>query len=142
MQLDGEGLWIDPGKIGADYGTFDPWLRESMHGHGGLMGEEIDARADLYAAGAVLFECVTGRPVFIAPTVTALMVKHLEEKPVDPREVQADVPAQLAGIILKALAKKREDRWQTATAFHTALEEIRIEAPPGPRVSGSTTQPI
>jgi hypothetical protein len=41
MQLDAEGLWIDPGKIGPDYGTFDPWLRESMQGHGGLSGEEI-----------------------------------------------------------------------------------------------------
>ncbi|MGH7752551.1 MAG: protein kinase domain-containing protein, partial [Gemmatimonadales bacterium] len=43
-----------------------------------LMGEEIDARADLYAAAAVLFECVTGETPFTAPTVTALMVKHIE----------------------------------------------------------------
>ena len=42
MQLDAEGLWIDPGKIGPDYGSFDPWLREYMHGHGGLSGEEIE----------------------------------------------------------------------------------------------------
>jgi len=42
MQLDSEGLWIDPGRIGQDYGEFDPWLRESMQGHGGLMGEEIE----------------------------------------------------------------------------------------------------
>jgi len=41
MQLDGEGRWIDPGRIGQDYGEFDPWLRESMQGHGGLMVEEI-----------------------------------------------------------------------------------------------------
>jgi len=97
-----------------------------------LMGEEIDARADLYAAGAVLFECVTGRPVFIAPTVTALMVKHLEETPVDPRELEADVPARLAEIILKALAKKREDRWQTAAEFHAALEEVTLTPVPSP----------
>ncbi|MSR07139.1 MAG: HAMP domain-containing protein [Gemmatimonadetes bacterium] len=106
-----------------------------------LMGEEIDVRADLYAAGAVLFECVTGRPVFIAPTVTALMVKHLEEKPVDPREIQPGVPARLAEIILKALNKEREDRWQTAAAFHEALEGVRVEATGSQRVSGSVTQP-
>ena len=41
MQLDQEGLWIDPGKIDSAYGEFDPWLRESMQGHGGLMVEEI-----------------------------------------------------------------------------------------------------
>jgi hypothetical protein len=42
MQLDSEGLWIDPGKIGEDYGSFDPWLRQSMNGHGGLFGEEVE----------------------------------------------------------------------------------------------------
>ncbi len=102
-----------------------------------LMGEEIDVRADLYAAGAVLFECVTGRPVFTAPTVTALMVKHLEEQPEDPRAVQPDVPPRLAQIILKALAKKRDDRWQTAAQLHAALEEVRVDEP-APRTSGAT----
>lgn len=48
------------------------------------MGENLDGRADLYSAGVVLFECVTGRPVFTAPTIMALMAKHLEERPADP----------------------------------------------------------
>jgi serine/threonine-protein kinase len=90
-----------------------------------LMGEEIDARADLYSAGAVLYECVTGEPVFNAPTVTALMVKHLEEQPRDPREVVPDVPPSLAAVVLKALAKKREERWQSAAEMHEALDAIR-----------------
>jgi serine/threonine protein kinase len=93
-----------------------------------LMGEEIDSRADLYSAGAVLYECVTGEPVFNAPTVTALMVKHLEEAPRDPREVVSDVPASLAAVVLRALAKKREDRWQTAGQMHEALDAVRVEA--------------
>ena len=50
-----------------------------------LFGEPVDGRADLYATGAVLFECVTGRPVFEAPSLVALLARHLDEAPPDPR---------------------------------------------------------
>ena len=93
-----------------------------------LMGEELDPRADLYSAGAVLFECVTGEPVFSAPTVTALMMKHLEEAPRDPRVVNPELPARFAEIILKALAKQRADRWRSAVEMHEALDGVRTEA--------------
>ena len=92
-----------------------------------LMGEELDERADLYSAGAVLFECVTGQPVFDAPSITALMVKHLEEAPRDPRDLVPQVPAALVAVILKALSKKREDRWQSAAAMHEALDGVAAE---------------
>jgi serine/threonine-protein kinase len=94
-----------------------------------LMGDQVDPRADLYAAGAVLYECVTGRNVFVAPNVMALMAKHLEEKPEDPRSINPEVPQPLADVILKALAKKREDRWQSAAEMLHALEQIRVEEP-------------
>ncbi|MBI4501472.1 MAG: protein kinase [Gemmatimonadetes bacterium] len=93
-----------------------------------LMGEELDSRADLYSAGAVLYECVTGQPVFSAPTVTALMVKHLEAQPQDPREIVSDIPGPLAAVILKALAKGRDARWQTAAEMSEALDAVRVEA--------------
>ncbi len=93
-----------------------------------LMGEELDARADLYSAGAVLYECLTGQLVFNAPTVTALMVKQIEEQPRDPREVVPDIPPALAAIVLKALAKKREARWQSAAEMHAALDAVRVES--------------
>jgi serine/threonine protein kinase len=93
-----------------------------------LMGEELDTRADLYSAGAVLYECVTGQSVFSAPTLPALMLKHLEEQPRDPREVVPDIPAQLAAVILKALAKTRDARWQSAVEMHEALDAVRVEA--------------
>jgi serine/threonine-protein kinase len=93
-----------------------------------LMAEELDVRADLYSAGAVLYECVTGQPVFSAPTVTALLVKHLEEEPRDPREIVPEIPPALSAVILKALAKKREDRWQTPVEMHEALDRVRVEA--------------
>lgn len=92
-----------------------------------LLGESLDPRVDLYAAGAVLFECVTGRNVFQAPNVMALMAKHLEETPEDPQFINPAVPPSLAQVILKALAKKREQRWATAAEMHRALEEVRTE---------------
>ncbi len=92
-----------------------------------LLGEDLDPRADLYATGAVLFECVTGRNVFTAPNVMALMAKHLEETPPDPRNLNPEVPGSLAQVILKALAKKRDQRWSSAAELHRALEEVRVD---------------
>ncbi len=92
-----------------------------------LLGENLDARVDLYAAGAVLFECVTGRNVFTAPNVMALMAKHLDEAPEDPQFINPEVPPSLAQVILRALAKKRDQRWPSAAEMHRALEEVRTE---------------
>jgi serine/threonine protein kinase len=89
-----------------------------------LMGEELDPRSDLYAAGAVLFECLTGEPVFIAPTVMALIAKHVEEEPRDPRTVNPALPENLSRVVLRALAKKREQRWATAGQLHAALDKV------------------
>ena len=89
-----------------------------------LSGMELDPRSDLYAAGVVLFECVTGRVPFEAETTWALVAKHLEEEPPDPRTFNGDVSAALAGVILKAMAKKPEDRYATASEMHDALARI------------------
>jgi len=89
-----------------------------------LSGMELDARSDLYAAGVVLFECVTGRVPFEAETTWALVAKHLEEEPPDPRTVNSEVPEGLARIILRAMAKRPADRYQSAAQMHDALAAI------------------
>src|SRR5260370_27116387 len=89
-----------------------------------LSGTELDPRSDLYAAGVVLFECVTGRVPFEAETTWALVAKHLEEEPPDPRKLNADVPPELAAVILKAMAKDRDRRFTTASEMHDALARI------------------
>ena len=89
-----------------------------------LLGESVDARADLYATGAVLFECITSRPVFEAPSVPALIARHLEEQPTDPATLNPDVPPQLGQVILRALARRPEDRWQSASDLLSALEAV------------------
>jgi serine/threonine-protein kinase len=89
-----------------------------------LSGLELDARADLYAAGVVLFECVTGRVPFEAETTWALVAKQLEEEPPDPRSLNAEVSEPLAAVILKAMAKQSADRFESAAAMHDALARI------------------
>jgi serine/threonine protein kinase len=89
-----------------------------------LSGGELDQRSDLYAAGVVLFECVTGRVPYEAETPWALVAKHLEEEPPDPSRFNADVSAALAAVILKAMAKSPQDRFATASEMHDALARI------------------
>ncbi len=89
-----------------------------------LFGEPVDGRADLYATGAVLFECLTGRPVFEAPSLVALLARHLEDTAPDPRQLNGEIPDSLARVILRALARSPEDRWPTAGHFLHALEQV------------------
>src|SRR5213593_2011772 len=100
---------------GASIGTPDYMSPEQ------LLGMELDARSDLYSAGVVLFECVTGRPPFQAETMYALIAKHVEEEPPDPRTLDAAVPESLARVILKAMAKEPAHRYQSAAQMHDAL---------------------
>jgi serine/threonine-protein kinase len=91
-----------------------------------LLGESVDGRSDLYATGAVLFECVTGRRVLEASDAMALVAYHLKESaPVtNPASLNPEIPDQLSRAILRALAKRPEDRWQSAAEFLRALEEV------------------
>jgi serine/threonine-protein kinase len=89
-----------------------------------LFGEAVDARADLYAVGAVLFECVTGRPVYDAPSAMALLSRHLVQKPPDPSTLNPDVSPALAKVVLRALARRPEDRWASAADLLHALEAV------------------
>ena len=110
----GQGLT----EAGMSIGTPDYMSPEQ------LAGLELDARADLYAAGVVLFECVTGRVPFEAATTWALVAKHLEEAPPDPRSLNDEVPQGLALVILKAMAKEPDGRYATASAMHDALAAV------------------
>lgn len=89
-----------------------------------LLGEPVDGRTDLYATGAVLFECVTGRRVFAASSTVALVGHHLKDAPPDPASLNPEVPPPLSQAILRSLARRPEDRWPTASEFLRALEEV------------------
>ena len=105
-------------KAGMTIGTPDYMSPEQ------LSGSELDPRSDLYSAGVVLFECLTGRVPFEAETTWSLIAKHLEEAPPDPRTLNPDVPDALAMIVLKAMGKRPADRPRSAGELHDALAAI------------------
>jgi len=88
------------------------------------MGEEADRRADLYSAGVVLYEMLTGKRPFEAPSKVAIVSMHLTQKamPVTQAAPAAGVPKWLERVVERAMAKKRDDRYATAQAFLQALD--------------------
>ncbi|MDF2696174.1 MAG: Serine/threonine-protein kinase PknB, partial [Labilithrix sp.] len=90
-----------------------------------VAGEPVDARCDLYALGCVLYELVTGaRPFEGSPVV--VMGKQLREDPEMPRSRVPLLPADIEAVILKALAKSKEDRYPSALAMREALEAALV----------------
>ncbi len=89
-----------------------------------LFGEPVDARADLYAAGAVLYECLTGRPPFGAGPPAVLAARMLTEPLEAPHQLRADVPPALSTLVLRALDQVRDRRPQTAAELRTMLEAV------------------
>ncbi|WP_313557263.1 Stk1 family PASTA domain-containing Ser/Thr kinase [Miniimonas arenae] len=84
-------------------------------------GEVVDARSDVYSTGALLFELLTGRPPFVGDSPVAVAYQHVREEPPTPSSVAADVPEELDRITLKALAKDRTVRYQSAEEFRADL---------------------
>jgi CheY-like chemotaxis protein/tRNA A-37 threonylcarbamoyl transferase component Bud32 len=89
-----------------------------------MLAEDIDARSDLYAAGVVLYECLTGRLPFDALTPVAMIAKVLSQTPEPPNTIQPDVPPALSSLVMQLLAKDKNERVQTATALSTKLEGL------------------
>jgi eukaryotic-like serine/threonine-protein kinase len=89
-----------------------------------LLGDDIDARADLYAVGVVLYESLTGRLPHIADTPISLIAKVLDETPTAPRTMSDDIPASLSDIVMRTLAKDRGSRPQSASELLAMLERV------------------
>ena len=90
--------------------------------------KSIDGRADIYSIGVMMYKLVTGEVPFNAPTEFALMMAQVEAPPLPPSRLRPVVNLGLERIILKAMEKKPQDRFQTIRDFTQALLDLRIES--------------
>lgn len=105
-------------------------------------GEPVDARADLYSAGVVLYELVAGRPPFRGESPVAVAYQHVSETPVKPSEHNPDAPRALDAIVLRALAKDPYQRYPDAASFRAALAEASSGREPSKRAITSLTNTL
>lgn len=98
-------------------------------------GETVDARSDVYSLGCVLYEVLTGEPPFVGDSPVAVAYQHVREDPVPPSERNPDLTPELDAVVLKALAKNPDNRYQTAAEMRTDLIRVHSgEAPEAPKV--------
>jgi serine/threonine protein kinase len=120
--------------IGAPMGTPDYMAPEQV------LGGEIDARADLYSLGVILYQMITGITPFKGDTPIQIAMQHLQVPPPAPRSLRPDLPTGAEQVLLRALAKRPADRYMRVqdfvSAFHLALvaagvqvEDMQVGAP-------------
>src|SRR6266540_567576 len=87
-------------------------------------GRPVTEGSDLYSIGVVLFEMLTGRAPFEGDSAVAIALKHVSQPPPSPRQFRPEIPPELEAVVLKALAKRPEDRYPDADSFIHDLEAV------------------
>jgi hypothetical protein len=106
-----------------------------------ITGQAVDARSDVYSTGISLYEIVTGQRPFNAPSDYELMAMHVKEPPKPPMELRPWLPPSLNEIILTAIAKDPNGRFQSADAFRNALLKAQGTTATGPLPSATQALP-
>ncbi len=100
-------------------------------------GERVDARSDLYSTGCLMYELLTGRPPFTGDSPVAIAYQHVRENPIPPSRLDPDIPPWADAIVLKAMAKSPNDRYQTAAEMEADIQR----AASGMQVAAMTPPP-
>jgi beta-lactam-binding protein with PASTA domain/tRNA A-37 threonylcarbamoyl transferase component Bud32 len=102
-------------------------------------GERVDARSDLYSTGCLLYELLTGRPPFTGDSPVAIAYQHVRENPVPPSQLDPSLPRWADAIVLRAMAKSPNDRYQSAAEMQADIQraasgmQVAAMAPPPTR---------
>jgi beta-lactam-binding protein with PASTA domain/tRNA A-37 threonylcarbamoyl transferase component Bud32 len=102
-------------------------------------GAPVTAASDLYSAGVVLYEMLTGKVPFNGDSAIEIAMKHVNELPKPPSQLRPEVPPELDKVVLRALAKEPEDRYQTAEEFIEDLERVESGLPVSQETSDAAT---
>ena len=109
-------------------------------------GETVDERSDIYSAGCMLYELLTGRPPFAGENAVSLAYQHVSETPPLPSSIAGDIPVEVERVTMKSLAKNPDDRYASANDMEVdlvrAAEGLSIQAPPVAVWETEATQPL
>ncbi|WP_244930707.1 Stk1 family PASTA domain-containing Ser/Thr kinase [Nocardioides sp. W7] len=111
-------------------------------------GETVDSRSDVYSAGCLLYELLTGRPPFVGDSPVAVAYQHVREQALPPSDHDTSLPPEIDAIVMKALTKRLEDRYQSAAAMRSDIERYlagrpvhATVPPPAPATTATTVVP-
>ena len=146
LRPDGYAYLVDFGLAKAMLGAESLTTDGAMVGTPEYMAPEQsnglnDYRSDIYSLGVILYQMLTGRVPFMAETPVAISLKHIQIEPIPPRELNSEIPEGVEEVILKAMAKDPNERYQEAQALSVAYQQALQGEQTCSNVNGSATTP-
>jgi serine/threonine-protein kinase len=109
-------------------------------------GSYTDEKSDIYSLGIVMYELLTGRVPFDGESPVAVAIKHIQEQPIPPRNINKSIPIALQSIVLKAISKEQSSRYPSATSMlkdlYKAFDEPDNDFVEGGNIDDSPTQKV
>jgi serine/threonine-protein kinase len=116
-----QGLGSDITRTGLILGSLHYMSPEQV------MGERVDGRSDIYSVGVTLYQLLTGRAPIDGSSEFAIASGHMKDAPKDPALINPNIPQHLSDVVLKALEKSPDDRFQTADQFLQGLSALNSD---------------